>query len=106
LVTTTATTYLPTPLVGKVHTFVHFNSTVTALNTDIQGSWGSAGTIVVQADTVTGQTSNAVIIFNDNIVFSVAPGNWVGYNFGQWAQYTPAQVNGNSVSLFSTYFSS
>lgn len=104
--TSTATTYLPTKEVAKVQTFCHFNGTVSALNTDIQGVWGSLGTIVVQADTVPNQTSNAVVIFNDNIVFSVAPGNWVGYNFGQWAQYTAAQVNGNSVSLFTQYFSS
>lgn len=103
----TATTYLPTVLVGKVQSFVQFSSTVSALNTAIQSAFASqVGTIVVQADTVAGQTSNALVIVNDNIVFSVVPSNWVGYNFGTWAQWTPAQVNGDASSKFSQYFAS
>ena len=103
----TATTYLPTPLVGQVQSFVQFNSTVSALNTAIQAAFASAaGTIVVQADTVSGQTSNAVIIVNDSVVFSVPPNNWVGYNNGAWSQWTPAQMNGGSNSVFTQYFTS
>lgn len=102
----TATTYLPTPLVSKVHSFVQFSSTVSTLSTAVLAAFASAGTIVIQADTVSGQTSNAVIIVNDTVVFSVAPNNWVGYNFGTWSQYTPTQMNGSASSLYSQYFAS
>ena len=102
----TATTFIPTKEVAKVQNFVQFSSTVSALNTAMQSAFGSAGTVVVQADTVPNQTSNAVVIFNDNVVFSVAPNNWVGYNNGQWSQWTPAQMNGNSSSMFTQYFTS
>jgi hypothetical protein len=104
---TAAAQYLPTPLVGKVQLFVHFSSTVSALNTDIQGAFATTvGTVVVQADTVTGQTSNALVISNDNTVFSVAPGNWVGYNNGQWTQWTNAQMAGGPSTVFTPYFTS
>lgn len=103
----TATPYLPTPLVGKVQNFVQFSSTVSALNTAIQSAFASVvGTIVVQADTVSGQTSNALVIANDNVVFSVVPGNWVGYNNGQWSQWTNAQMAGGPATVFTPYFTS
>jgi hypothetical protein len=103
----TAVQYLPTPLVGKVQTFAHFSSTVSALNTDIQAAFASTvGTIVVQADTISGQTSNALIISNDSVVFSVPPGNWVGYNNGQWSQWTNAQMAGGPSTIFTPYFTS
>lgn len=100
------TTYLPTKEIDKIQNFVQFSSTVSALNTAIQTAFSSAGTIVVQADTVSGQTSNAVIIFNDSIVFSVAPTNWVGYNFGTWSQWTVAQMAGGPSSTYTQYFTS
>lgn len=103
----TATQYLPTSAVSQVANFVQFSSTVSTLNTAIQAAFASAvGTIVVQADTVSGQTSNALIISNDQQVFSVPPNNWVGYNKGTWTQYTPAQMNGNAASVYSQYFTS
>jgi hypothetical protein len=103
----TATAYLPTKEVAKVQNFVQFSSTVSALNTAIQAAFAAtAGTIVVQADTVANQTSNALVIVNDSVVFSVVPNNWVGFNFGTWSQWTPAQVNGSPTSTFTQYFTS
>lgn len=102
----TATQYLPTAVVVP-QSFVQFSSTVSALNTAIQTAFAAAaGTIVVQADTVSGQTSNALIIVNDQTVFSVPPNNWVGFNGGVWTQWTPTQMNGNAASVFTQYFSS
>jgi hypothetical protein len=43
---------------------------------------------------------------NDNIVFTVPPGSWVGYNRGRWSQFTNAQMNGDTSSVFTQYFSS
>lgn len=99
-----ANLYLPTKHVADVITLVQFNSTVSALNTALQTSFSTGGLIVVQADTKVGQTSNALIIFNDVQVFSVAPNNWVGLNGGVWSQWTTAQLNGDVNSLFTQYF--
>ena len=105
----TATNYLPTPLVGQVQSFVQYTTGggVSALNTAMQAAFAAtAGTIVVQADTVSGQTSNALVIVNDSVVFSVVPNNWVGYNQGTWTQWTVAQMAGGPNSVYTQYFAS
>jgi hypothetical protein len=101
-----ATQYIPTKHLNDVINALQFSSTVSALNTAIQTQWGSLGTIVVQADTKPGQTSNALIVYNDQQVFSVAPNNWVAFNGGVWTQWAPAQVNGDINSIYAQYFTS
>lgn len=100
----TATQYLPTSEVAKVQLFVQFSSTVSAFNTSMQTFAAAAGTIVVQADTVT--SGNALVIVNDNVVFSVPPGSWAGYNSGTWSQYLNAQMLGGANTAFTPYFTS
>jgi hypothetical protein len=97
-----ATQYLPIAEVAKVQNFVQFSSTVSALQTALNGAFSSAGNVQCMADTTAGQTSNALVIVNDNIVFSVPPNNWVGWNNGAWAQYTPAQMTANFVQYFTS----
>lgn len=102
----TATAYLPTKEVAKVQNFVQFTTGagVSALNTALQTFAAAAGTILAQTDAIT--SGNALVIVNDNTVFSVAPNNWVGFNFGTWSQWTPAQVAGGPNSTFTQYFTS
>jgi len=51
-----------------------------------------------------GQVSgNALVVTNDQMVISVAPNNYAGYNGGVWAQYPAAKMAGGANSLFTTY---
>lgn len=99
----TATQYLPIGLVSKVQNFVQFSSTTTALATALNTAFAAnAGFIQVSADTTSGQTTYALVVAADNVVFSVPPNNWVGFNNGVWAQYTPSQL----AASFTQYFTS
>ena len=100
------TAYIKTTEAAKVQNFVQYTTGggVSAFNTALQAFASSAGTILAQADTIT--SGNALVIVNDNMVFTVPPNNWVGYNFGSWSQWTPAQVNGGPNSTFTQYFTS
>lgn len=90
---TTPTKYLPVAEVAKVRDFLQFTTAagVTQFNTDLTAAFGTtAGTIQVSADAQV--TGNALVVVNDNIVFSVPPDSWVTYYNGQWHQYTATQL--------------
>jgi hypothetical protein len=71
------------------------------LNTALTSAYAaSAGTIQCFADSQV--TGNALVVANDVTVLSVAPTNWVGWNGGQWSQYTPAQLTANFVQYFTS----
>jgi hypothetical protein len=91
-------TYLPTANLSPLQTFTQYSSTVSALQTALQTAYPSLN-IQVIADTVSGETTNAVVISNNSIVFTVPTGSYVGYNGGAWSQYTAAKF----ATLFTTY---
>jgi phage baseplate assembly protein gpV len=91
-------TYLPTANLSPLLTFTQYSSTVSALQTALIAAYPSLN-IQVIADTVSGETSNAVVISNNSIVFTVPQNSYVGYNNGAWAQYTSAKF----ATLFTTY---
>jgi len=91
-------TYLPTANLSPLQTFTQYSSTVSALQTALQTAYASLN-IQVIADTVSGETTNAVVISGNSIVFTVPTGSYVGYNNGQWTQYTAAKF----AALFTTY---
>lgn len=85
----TRTTEVPT-----VHNFVQFSGSVSTFVSDLQAAFsGSVGFIQGQADTTVGRTSNALIVVNNQKVFSVPPNNYLGYT-GSWEQYSPTQMAG------------
>jgi hypothetical protein len=97
-------TYLPTANLSPLYNFAQFTTAAgipalqTALNTANPGM-----TIQCFADATTGQTSNALVVANDQQVFSVPPNNYVGFNQGAWAQYPAAKLAGGANSLFTQY---
>jgi Tfp pilus assembly protein PilP len=91
-------TYLPTANLSPLLTFTQFSSTVGALQTALIAAYPSLN-IQVVADTLSGETTNAVVISNNSTVFTVPPGSYVGYNNGQWTQYTAAKL----AQLFTVY---
>jgi hypothetical protein len=95
-------TYLPTANLSPLYTFTAFSSTVSAFATAL-GTAFPGFSIQAIADTTAGKTSNALVIINDSIVMSVAPGNFLGYNLGVWQQWTAAQMAGGVGSLFTQY---
>lgn len=100
-----ATSYLPKSEVAKVQRFVQFTTvgTVDGFETDLNTEFGAtAGFIQVVADSTTGRTANALVIVNDNIVFSVPPNSSASWFGGQWTQLTAAQLT----SGFTQYFTS
>lgn len=98
-----ATQYLPLSVISSLHTFAQFSSTPSALAADLNAAFAvTAGFIQCFTDTMSGRTSNAVVVANDNFVLSVAPSNYVTYFNSQWAQLTPAAL----AAQFSQYFSS
>lgn len=70
----------------------------TALNSQFGAT---AGNVQVFVDTTTGQTSNAVVDDQNNYVFSVPRGAWVGFNNGVWSWY----VNSASLTAAFTQYS-
>lgn len=78
---------------------------VSGLSTALTSAFAvTAGTIQVSAD---GQvTGNALVVANDSVVMSVVPANFLGFNNGQWTQYTPTQMNGSPGSVFAQYYTS
>lgn len=100
-----ATQYLPIAEVQKVQSFVQYTSVggVAGLQTALTSAFGTAaGAIQCLADTTAGKTSNALVIVNDNLVFSVPQNNWVGFNSGAWAQYSPTDLSANFVQYFTS----
>lgn len=96
-------TYLPTANI-TVFNFVQFTTAagVSALQTALNGMSGvTSGQVQVFADAQT--SGNALVVFNDQQVFSVPPNNYVGYNGGSWAQYLPAKMAGGASSIFTAY---
>jgi len=91
-------TYLPTANLSPLQTFTQYSSTVGALQTALIAAYPSLN-IQVIADTLSGETTNAVVISNNSLVFTVPTGSYVGYNGGQWAQYTAAKF----ATLYTTY---
>lgn len=79
------------------------SNAVSTLATALNSAFGAtAGNIQCFTDTTTGQTTNAVVVVQDNTVFSVPVGNWVGWNGGIWTQYSPAQMTANFVQYFTS----
>lgn len=101
-----AVQYLPLSEIPKIVSFVQFASpqgTTSLLQTALNTAFGAtAGNVQVMADTTTGQTSWALVIVNDNLVFSVPPNNWITYFNGQWFQLTPTQL----AAQYTQYFTS
>lgn len=91
-------TYLPTANLSPLLTFTQFSSTVGALQSALIAAYPSLN-IQAVADTLSGETTNAVVISNNSTVFTVPPGSYVGYNNGQWTQYTAAKL----AQLFTVY---
>jgi len=91
-------TYLPTVNLSPLLTFTQYSSTVSALQTALIAAYPALN-IQVVADTLSGETTNAVVISNNSTVFTVPTGSYVGYNNGQWAQYTAAKL----ASTFTVY---
>jgi hypothetical protein len=86
-------TYLPTANLSPLYSFVQFSGTVSAFQTALNAMPGvTSGSVQVFADTTSGQTSWAVVVVNDVAVMSVIPNNYLGYNQGQWTQYTPTKL--------------
>jgi hypothetical protein len=99
----TATNYLPLSEVAKVQPFVQFSSTTTALATALNTAFAAAaGFIQVTADATTGQTTNALVVASDVVVFSVPVNNWVTFFNGTWSQLTPTQL----AASYAQYFTS
>lgn len=103
-----ANTYLPTASLSPQYTFFQFTTGagVTALNTALNTAYNTlfpGMTIQCFADTSAGHTTWALVVVNEQLVFSVPPNNYVGFNLGTWAQYLPAQVAGGASSLFTAY---
>jgi hypothetical protein len=100
-------TYLPTANLSPLYNFVQYTSGgsgITNLQTALNALPGvTSGSVQVFADATTGQTSNALVVFNDQQVFSVPSTNYVGYNQGTWAQYTAAKMAGGGTSVFTAY---
>jgi len=97
-------TYLPTASLSPVYTFVQFTSGggVSGLQTALNGLPGvTSGTVQVFADAQV--ATNALVVFNDQQVFSVPLNNWVGFNQGTWAQYTAAKMAGGANSTFTAF---
>lgn len=99
----TATQYLPIASISYIENYVQFSSTTSALATALTTAFGTqAGSIQVLADTTSGKTSNALVVVNDTVVFSVPANNWVGYNKGQWTNNSPAQMTANYLQYFTS----
>lgn len=72
-----------------------------ALNTALTSAFAaSAGTIQCFADSQV--SGNALVVANDVTVMTVAPTNWVGWNFGRWQQFTPSQLATNFIQYFTS----
>jgi hypothetical protein len=93
-------TYLPTSSLSPLWNFVTFSSTVSALETALQAAFPTQNVQVYADDQTAG---NALVVANQQVVFSVAPGRSVGWNQGSWASYSPAQMAGGASSLFTAY---
>lgn len=91
-------TYVPTANLSPLYSFAQFSSTVSAFQTALNALPGVSG-VQVFADATAGQTTWAVVVWNDVQVMSVPPNNYLGYNQGQWTQYTPTKLG----QLFTTY---
>lgn len=69
------------------------------LATALNSAFGAtAGNIQCVVDQTSGKTTNALVIVNDNVVFSVPLGSWVGYNqtfplYLGWLQFTASQMS-------------
>jgi hypothetical protein len=101
-------TYVPTANLTPLYTFTQFTTAggVSAFNTALNTAYNTlfpGMTIQCFADTTSGHTSNAVVVVNDQQVFSVPPDNYVGFNQGTWAQYPAAQMAGGASSTFTVY---
>lgn len=100
-------TYLPTANVTPVFNFVQYTtggSGLANLATALNAMAGvTSGSVQVFADGTSGQTTNAVVVVNDNTVFSVPTTSYVGYNQGTWAQYTAAKMAGGVNTAFTPY---
>lgn len=92
-------TYLPTSSLSPLWNFVTFSSTVGALETALQAAFPTQNVQCYADDQTAG---NALVVANQQVVFSVAPGRSVGFN-GSWAHYSPAQMAGGVSSLFTAY---
>jgi hypothetical protein len=86
-------TYVPTANLSPLYAFTQFSGTVSAFQTALNSAFGAAaGNIQCFADTTSGQTAWAVVVVGDQQVLSVPPNNYIGFNQGQWTQYTPTKL--------------
>jgi len=92
-------TYLPTSSLSPLYTFVQYSSTVSALETALQAAFPSQNVQVYADDQSAG---NALVVANQQTVFTVPSGYYVGFN-GSWAKYSAAQMAGGVNSLFTAY---
>jgi hypothetical protein len=97
-------TYVPTANLTPLYSFSQYTSGggTAGLQTALNAQPGiTTGQVQVFADAQV--ATNALVVFNDQQVFSVPLNNYVGYNLGAWTQYPAAKLAGGANSLFTTY---
>lgn len=95
----TTTTFLPTASIQEL-VFVKFSSTVSTFGTELAAAFPGV-TLQVNADTTSGSTSNALVILNENVAYSVPPTAWFGRNAaGQWQVWADAKMVGGVNSAY------
>lgn len=68
--------------------------------------WGASGTVAqllpstFQVLTNSNAPTAALVIVNSNLVLTVNPGQWVGYNYGNWQVLNNTQMTSGASQLF------
>jgi hypothetical protein len=97
-------TYVPTANLTPLYSFSQYTSGggTSGLQTALNAQPGiTSGQVQVFADAQV--SGNALVVFNEQQVFSVPQNNYVGYNQGTWTQYPAAKMAGGASSIFTTY---
>lgn len=63
----------------------------TAINTDLAAYFTTVPTLVTQP----GAANTPMLIVNPNLILSVPPGSWIGYNQGNWQVLPDAAMQGS-----------
>lgn len=95
-------TYVPTANLTPLYTFTQFTTGggPSALQTALNSAYSGMN---IQCFADAQVSGNALVVVNDQQVFSVPPNNYVGYNLGTWSQYPAAKMAGGASSTFTSY---